>query len=413
MAAPFKNQELAFSSETAFAEDVSTWSHRIPILGSPTLTLTQERITDGGLRSRSNEESLSHPGPRTAELTFTCRAIGHLTTAAGALTETWQHLLIRRALGGNTTSGVGTTISGTASASSSVIDVTSAASYAAGEVIRVGSKGDGKGDGMAVVIGSINTGATPDAITLLTALPATPSTAGHVVYATQLAYPDETAIGSLTTVRFICSHTTTGAQYILRGGQLSALALNITPQEMPTYTFTFRFAYWQRSADTTPSARSLLDDFSAPVAGGRFAYHDSTTPSTVMTALTAANINFTITRDLQPIIGPQGTWSEQFINGWAPTMTKAALTFDVPWSTTFETIWDTANQSALRYGFLFQNCSTDGRVVGFYIPSAHITGARPTLTEVNGQDYQTISFAATDPASGTELQRSGFRLFHG
>lgn len=408
MAAPFRLMEVAFSAESAFAENVSTWTHRIPVLEPPTMTLTQERIPDAGLQSRQSEEEHAHPGPRSCELQFQTRAIGHLTTAAGALTETWQQVLLRLGLGAGNVAQVGTTISGTSS-TTTVINVTDASTFVAGAPIRVGSKGDGKGDGAVSIISSIDTGATPDAVTLKNALPAAPTTAGHVVYACQVAYPDESTITSMTSLRFIVSHTTTGAQYVMRGMQLAGLEYNAQPSEMPTFTWTWRGAYWERLSDTTPSARTLLDSFSAPVAGGRFSYND--TGSTAATALTAANIRLSINRDLQPIMGPQGTFNEQYINGYTPVMTKASLSFDVPWSTTFETIWDTANQSQLKWWFNYQTSSVDGRVTGFYVPAAIIIGARPTITEVNGQNYQTVTFSATDAGGGSELPASNFRFY--
>lgn len=414
MALPFRLQELAYSAESAFAENAespgsNTWTTRIPIIGSPRVSIPQDRVRDGGLRSRQNEESVSHRGARDiAELEFTTYWAAHGTTTAGALTQTWLQDLLSDGLGGGNVAAVGTTAS--TGSTTTLITGTNLTTFVAGSILRVGVKGDGRSDGYAAPIGVI-TDATPDTASLLIALPTAPNS-GDVIYAAQVAYPDESVSATLGTKRFLVSHVSTGLQHHLMGGQLSALAFNIVHGQLPTVTLTYRFAYWARQADTTPSARTLESHFTGPVAGGSFSLADF--GSTTRTALNAANIRFTVNMGLEPIIGPVqnvgGTY--QFVNGWQRSMAKADLSFDVPWDTGgFESNWDEANPTHKQ--FMFASNHTDGRAVGFYMPRAFIVGQRPSgPTEVNAQDYVTVNYTATESTTTTtELTRSNFRLF--
>ena len=419
MALTFKCQELAYAAESSFSENAesptsNTWDARIPFLSSPTVTLTQDRIRDTGLRARMNEESLSHPGAREASLEFTAYWCGHLTTAAGALTQTWQQDLLSDGLGGGNVAAVGTVISGAASSTTS-LNVTAGTNFVAGGVTRVGVKGDGRGDGAPLAIASM-TDATPDVLALLTAAPAAPTTAGDVVYACQMAFPDESTSATLGTKRFLVSHTTSGAQYHLMGGQLSGLTFDISNGQLPRLTFRYRFAYWARGADTTPSARVIKDHFCAPVAGGSMFINNVGT--TTRTTITPASIRFNVNVGLEPIVGPGGAGTFQFITGWQRTMAKADLSMDIPWAVANgETFWDQANQSYTYKHILFGANHTDGRAVGFYLPKVFSVGERPSRpSEVNGQDYVTVNYTCTDGPTtdgSTELIKSNFRLFAG
>jgi hypothetical protein len=184
----FYTQETAHVLEETFAEAVNTANVRIPTLGLSRVTLRQDRMPDPAVRSRQNEQGLSHIGGRSASLEFDTYFIGHLSATTGALAQTWQNELFQYTLGGFNTSQDGGTVNAPTSASQfSTTGVTALS----GAVIRVGSKGDTRCDGQAAVV---NVAAT---LTTLTALPAAPN-AADVVYATQMAYHDESTANSLS-----------------------------------------------------------------------------------------------------------------------------------------------------------------------------------------------------------------------
>lgn len=415
MAAPYRLLELQYSAESSFAEFAeapgsATFSNRIPCK-SYTLTTSQERIRDGGLVARMNAESLSMLGPRSAELSFTVNWCGHFTTTAGALTQTWQQDLLSDGLGGGSTAFGGTTVSAASSGSS--VTFTSTASLAAGMIVRVGAKGDAKGDGQPAVVGSV---ASP--VTFLTALPGTPASP-DVIYASQVAYHDESvaAGGTLGSKRFLCGWATSptaGAQYTLMGGQLASIAINLPVGQnaVPELTFTYRFAYWARSAVTIPSSSlSLENNYTGPIVGNQVFY--GATGTATSATVQAAQVNLTIDLGLEPIYGGTLAGSYQQVGGWQRTMCKPSLSMMVPWQTAQETLFDTANSSYTHRQILWNSNTLDGRCVGFYMPRAFHVGNRPSQpVEINSQLYTPINLVGVDSTVTTsELTLSAVRLF--
>ena len=414
MSGSFRLFECHYGAETSFAEAVTTYTGRIPIL-SYTLTTTQERIRDGALLSRENDENLSHLGPKSAELEFTTYLIGHLTTAADVLVQTWLQDLLSDGWGGGDTAGTGSTISGGSSSATS-INIADKGGFLAGGIVRVGVKGDARGDGAPAVISTV-TEATPDVLALLTGLPAAPTTAGDVVYGCQFAYRDETA--TLATKRFMIGYSstpTTGAQYHLRGGGLAGVTFDfpVATGGLPTVTLKYLFADWVRSAVTIPSTSpTLSDDFCGPCAGGSFFRANFGTAT--RTTITPANVKFSTEMSLQPIPGPGGVGANQWNTGWALTKCQPVMTVDLPWTTTEETSFDTANQSYTYQHLLFATNHSDGRHVSIYMPRAFRVGNRPSQPiEVNGQLYTTNTYVGRDSTTtDTQLTRSPFRLAMG
>lgn len=413
MSAVHRLLEVQYSAESSFAENSesassNTWTTRIPCQ-SYTLTTTQERIRDGGVQARTNQESLSHLGPREAMLEFTTWWCGHLTTSAGSLTETWLQDLLSDGLGGGNVAAVGTTVSAASSAIS--VTFTATTGWAAGGVGIMGAAGDGRGAGQAFVVNAVGT-----PVTFRTAVGGTPS-GGDVIRACQLAYHDETAMHTLGTKRFLVGYSsspTTGAQYHLMGGQLAGLrfSLPVGQNALPTVTLTYRFAYWQRQATTIPSSSlTLSSNFCAPIAGGSLFVQDVGT--TTRNVVQASTMDLTVDLGLEPIYGPGGEGTYSQITGWTRTGCKPTLTMTVPFDTSWETFFDQANQSFTGKHVLFTSSPVDGRTVGFYMPNTFPVGNRPSqVVESNGQCYTPVTLVGRDNTVTTsELTLSAIRFF--
>jgi hypothetical protein len=407
--------ECLYSAESSFCENAesaasNTWTNKIAFDGY-TLSTNQDRIRDGSHVSRMNDEGLSHIGPRDAALEFTTPLPGHFTTTAGSLTATWVHDLLSDALGGGKTDFAGTTVSAASSASS--ITYTSTSNLATGHIVRIGAKGDGRCDGQA---GVVNSAASP--VTHLTAFPGTPN-AADVIYGTQLVYPDESTAHTLGTKRFMAGWTsspTTGQQYHLMGGQLATLQFSFPLQtpSPPTVSFGYRFAYYQRAAMTIPhTSLTRENNYYAPCMGGSVFLADFATAT--RTTVQPASIDLTIDLGLEPIYGPGGAGIYQQIIGWVRTASKPTVTMVLPWATTYETLFDTANASYTYKHLLFTGNVIDGRSVGFYLPRCMLVGNRPSQpTLINGQTYVTVQFVGVESTTTTtELTRSAWRLFMG
>ena len=413
MAAPYKLFELWCANESAFGEfgetpGSATWSKRISPI-SYSLNLQQERIVNGELLARSSDQNLSHIGPRACSLEFTMYLGGHNTTTAGALTATALEDLLSRGLGGGNTAATGTTVSAASSGSS--VTFTATTGWAAGQIGRIGNKQDARANGQAFVMGTVGAPCT-----FLTAVPATPANP-DVIYATQQVYHDESLLTSLSTLRFMCGYSsspTTGAQYMIFGCQLASLTLNFPLGGLPTVTFRYTGAYWQRSANTIPSVSLTLENnFVAPSTGGSMFIQDVGTATNA--TITPANLTLNVDLGLEPVVGPGGVGTYQSIVGWARTMCTPTLTVQIPWSTTYETWFDVANQSFIYKHILFTANAVDGRSVGFYLPRVSPVGNRPSqVVEVSGQLYVPVVFRGREGTVTTnELTRSAVRIFMG
>src|SRR3990167_219591 len=128
----FGVRQLLYAAESTTLENAGDaqsdpWGGDPPPVLDPPADLRQEGTRDAAIQSRLSHAAPGHPGVRTATLTFSCYALGNLTTAASSVTETWQGGLLKPALGGDATTA-GTTGSSATSASS--ITFASTASFA-------------------------------------------------------------------------------------------------------------------------------------------------------------------------------------------------------------------------------------------------------------------------------------------
>ena len=276
MAKSFQVQELRYRTETSFCENINdlnsnTYAARLPLQGLPTVTLTQPRIADESMVNALHQRYPGYAGVREGELEFTVFATGHVTsTASGALTSShWLYTLLSKGLGGGNTGDTGTDIdtgAGTPDADT-IYTTANPGDFAAGSILRVGSKGDGRGDGQAAAVSTVSS----QTVELLTALPGSAADE-DVVYAALVAYPasvGHTDLGGTTaSLAFIASNLDTGAQWHLLGCELMGLSLNLSIGSPPTLTFRYKVAWWARDADTTPSAVALATQNTGPWAGG-------------------------------------------------------------------------------------------------------------------------------------------------
>jgi hypothetical protein len=401
------------SAEGSFCENAespssNTWTD-ILYCKSANLTIDQDRIRDQSYQPRMNLENLSNRGPRSASLELTLNLFGHQTTTAGALVPNTLWTLLHDGLGNGSTAGSGTTLSAATSATS--FTFTSTSGWAAGMLARMGSKGDGKGDGQAFVIGTVGS-----PVTTITALPATPAN-GDVVYGMPIAYHDESSSSSLTTYRFAVMHATTGAQYHLMGGQLAGVKLNIQPGVIPEITLSYKFAYWQRQSTTFPNTSiTPTANYSAPSTGGSFFIQDwaSGSPTSTRNTESVGSVEIALDMGLEPVNSPGGNGTYQIITAWQRTKAQPTITFQLPWKTAYETWWDTSNTATdPPYKHILYTLNTvDGRAVLIYMPRVFPIGNRPSgVVEMNKQNYVKVMGLGTESTVTTnEVTRSAIRI---
>jgi hypothetical protein len=183
---------------------------------------------------------------------------------------------------------------------------------------------------------------------------------------------------------------------------------------MSKITWRFEFAYWDTVTVTTPSANVIAEHDCAPFSGGSVFLQDFAT--TTRNVVQAAEMDLSLNLGLAPRVGPGGVGTYQSIVGWHRNRCSPTLTLTVPWVDTYQTWWDTANQSiAYKHCLVTLNVSDGSRSGGFYMPRVFPIGPRPSaVVNVNDLNYVRFSMAGTESTTTTnELTRSAIRIFQG
>jgi hypothetical protein len=178
--------------------------------------------------------------------------------------------------------GTGTTISGTSSTTTSV-NVTDASDIAVGSVLRVGT-------GVRLVT-AVNTGATPDAVTVSPALASAPTTNGVTVYSA-LTY---TATGANPSNSYAFVLEMDGKHYVLQGcnGRDSLAATNA--RDLGRLTWTWSVNSFERSVSGfSGSFPALTVPTSLTCLGSSLLWGSSTR--------SIASFGFDPQRQIQPLI---------------------------------------------------------------------------------------------------------------
>src|SRR3989304_1350253 len=157
MAAIFKLRQLLANTETTYGENSESGSPSLSVLvpaldGSITMTLTDALVPDSAAQSRLAVKAPGHPGIKEVLLEYETDWAGVPDGGAGSVAQSVFTTMLGNELGDGAGAGTaGTTISGTAS-TANVLGVADATTVSAGGVIRVGVKGEGRGDGQAGAI---------------------------------------------------------------------------------------------------------------------------------------------------------------------------------------------------------------------------------------------------------------------
>lgn len=407
MAEVYALRQLLVSDEVAFAEFIAstgslTWEKNLPFLDA-TFEPIQDREADGSAQARLAVDAPGHKGPRRCRIRFRQYWMGHITAPTGAITETHQQQLLGDGLGGNTVSEVG----GTVAAGATLTTFTATGgTLVAGGAVKVGIKGDGKGDGQIYPIGS-NIGPPAN---LLVGFPVAP-TAGDLVHACQLAYHSEGAV--LVTKRFCMMHATTGAQFVAFGCQLSKTRFGTPVGGKGTIEFEYEGSYWDRVPRAFPDALALQSHDCAPVAGGSCVVQDFGT-NTPRATKTVTDFELELDLGLEPLPGIGGSGTYQWILGWTRTRAKAVARFNALWDNSWEAWWDTENPALVYKQMMLTFNPGPGRAFGVYLRKIFPMGPRPSLpVDVNAQNYVPVVVGCTEASGGgapTELLKSAVTL---
>lgn len=235
----FNFNEAFVCLESTFSTDPDTDGSsyvRIPA-EEIALAVTQEAIPRPLMRDAMGKRVASVIGGKGGTLTFKTPLVGAATAGASgvaAVPPTWLSPLMK-ACGFTESNGTGTAVTGSGS-TTTVIDVTDASGIVAASLVMIG--------GEVREVTAVDTGATPDTITVFPALSAAPS-AATVVYAAA-NYILDSGADSGSTVAFAVKAQ--GSEETLLGCKGTVQIEGVDARGRPMLSWSFQIDSW---ADTS------------------------------------------------------------------------------------------------------------------------------------------------------------------
>lgn len=402
---------LGMADESAFGELSTTFDERLPVtneINDIIGGLSQELMDPANVRQYPSDASQDFKLCQGGNFTLRGNITGHGSATTGAISETVVPRFLGRVIGASDAAQVGGTVN---SPTSEIQFTTTGVTTAAGKIIRVGSLGDGDGEGQAYRVVST----AP--VVLANAMAGTPVGA-QIVYAPELVYPKETptTAGALTSHRFQAQ--TANQRYNIFGAYPTGLSITgWNAGETLSWEVPHACAAWApESSSTFPTTTST--DFFAPSpnqAGSLFINAVGTTTRSVV-EFRDLSVNF----DLQTVglTGPGAPRTHQCVVGCRRVRCTASLEFTIDSETagtdTWGDIWNTADNSRVFYHAMITCNTGDGQAFGCYFPSLKLVGQRPTQMTRNGLNAKRVMFRARTGATTTnDLTLAPFMLFFG
>ncbi len=345
-------------------------------------------------------------GPYGGSFSILLGLEGHGGATTGSLTATDLHTLLKNFVGQGDSSAVGDTVLSGTSASQFTDNGT--LSCSSNNLIRVGDRDDGRGNGQYV---AVNAAAT---VTLLTAMDATPN-ASDQIYVAQMLYPDERpgSLGSITSTRWQLQSA--NMQFRCYGCfPMSMEFSGLNHGEIPQVRLTYGVSYYISSTNQTfPDATATDSKTLAPITMGSVFVNDVGTTTRTTYSLRSWNLNMNM--NTVPLMGPGAINEGQIITGAVRERCSASLSmqFDAEASgtETWGDKWDAGTNQHILLSLHTGQSTQDGKALGFYFNNARMVGKRPTQTNADGLNRVDTEWEALTNASGsTAVTLASWRL---
>jgi hypothetical protein len=397
---------LLYETETNFGETTTTTATRLRPWGTVTYDLSHPAQKPEILRNRPHEGAPYVRMPMAGTVAFDVPLPGMGSTTAGAVPSSDVATLLGLVFG-TVANGLatGTTATGGTAAAPTL---TAATGITAGALVKVGAKGDGRGDGQFVAV-STHAASTAN---LLTALPAAPNN-GDVVYASKMIYESSTP-GTYETISSVRILFITAQQaYLCHGCYPTAAEFSVNVGEIPRVRLTYAVSWWEPRTATLPSAVAVQDHSPAPVAGGSLFLNavGTATRSTVV----ARSVAFSVALSNLGEPGVGGYDEHQLMVGASrsPSTVSFELVVDseAAGTDTYGALFDVSENSRTNWHALYTMTTGDGRATALYLPNMTATEARPVQFDDGGVLRKRLRFdALTGATTTTDLTASPWRL---
>lgn len=389
---------LLYETETVFGEVTTTTATRLRPIGMVSLDLQQAGLKQDILKQYPNEGVAYARGPQGGTISFEVNLTGLGSTAAGAAPASALSTFLGTVFGSTATGlATGTTATG----GTATVPLTTAANgAAAGSLVKVGAKADGRADGQ---FGAVASHAT-NSLTLLTALPAAPNN-GDVIYASRMVYGKQTpsTASDVASVRF--RFQTSLQQYIMHGCYPTSAEVSINVGAVPRVKVTYSVSWWETTTGTFPSAVSVQDFTAAPVTGGSLFMNTVGTATRATLAARSVTFSLGLNNMSEPGINAAGEY--QLITGASrgPETLNVEFVIDSQAAGT-ESYLELAAQHAL-----YTMSTGDGRALAFYWPNLRQMEQKPSQFDDGGLWRMRLKFEATTGTDTTsDLTLSPWRM---
>lgn len=398
---------VAYETESSWCEDVSSWGVRLPHVGKIDVSgLVRTKQPSNRLVGYRNDGTMPIPGPMSGSFSLSFYLTGHGSTTAGATSAGEVETFLGYILGSSASTGTGTTFTGGTAAAPTT---TAASGFSAGGIIFAGAVGDGEGSAQPAVV-STHTGST---LTLLTALPAAPTTS--VCYSSVVMHPEEIAANvNVQSLRFLLS--TANLQYAVRGCYPTNIEFTgLGPGEIPMCNVTFGVSLWTHRAETFPGSDTMNDFVPAANSGGSLFFQARGTSTRATLSHRSFSLNYAL--GMQPMRGPGGVFAQQDIVGAVRTQDQITMEVVVDseaatGSPTHAGNWDSDTQ--FYHLLLGLNAASTGQRVAFYFPNVCYDKERPVQVDVDNINRVRLKLTAyTGTTTTTDLTLSAMRMAWG
>lgn len=359
---------LCYEAETVFGEDSTSFATyriqtTIPIDASGLEHAKISAEVTGQHRQNGTQWIKTTMG---GSFKFRMWWTGHGSTMVGSPSVTARETLDGLVLG--TAPALSATASTTLTGGTATVPTTTASgTFTAGSLCRIGTLGDGDGNGQFYKIGThsaLN-------LTLLGDLDGAPAN-GAVLYPVVMRFgPEAPTSATVTGTRFLLQ--TANLMYECHGCYpISRTIGGLSPGEVPFIEYTMGVSWWRYSTATFPSTVATDTFLPAPVAAGSWNFQ--VVGTTTRNKRTFRNFQLNHTLGVVPLMGPGGVNASQMIVGARriPDTIEATWTEDADAATTTPVlpVYGTGTSS---YHGEYTASPTDGSAVGFACPNMCVT----------------------------------------
>lgn len=401
----------SWADETVWAEDLVTFTTRMPLLSAVDVSgLEQAMIDPERVVQYRNDGTPGILGPQGGGFSTEFYLTGHGSATSGATALTSLFTLLGRVFGAAAVAAAsGTTFAGGGTA---LVPVSVASgTFAAGSLCRAGVANDARGGGQFYAIGTH----AATAVNLLTGMPAAPS-AADIMHSAEMAYTLEApASFAMTGIRWNLQTAT--HQYTCHGCFPKAVSFSGAGKngELPKVKIDWGLSWFAPRAATFPNALSVETFTHKPVSQSSFFLAPVGTVARAGATRNLRSFSIDYTLGVQPLMGIGGVGPYQAIVGAKRTPDDITITIeeDAEAATTapaLAAIFD-ACAAGTAYHALYTLGAIAGSAIAMRFNRLFATGPRPVQHSADGVTMSKLSFKARTSTTNTnDLTSAAFIL---